>query len=260
MADPIYFNVLRLGVIRYSGGWVIPIAVLAMLVYAGAVGLGVRRGLLTPAGIGLGGAVFSLGLVASPLLALGLWALLSNLVSAYQVTFAGHAVNEYGLVALFACTTLALTSTLYALLHKIRRVSAADLTIGAFGLLALATVVFAVFMPDSSYASAWTGLVGFSAVAYWFATQMDGRDVFSVPQIVALAVAAVVAIILIWPAALATFMAAEAGGWFLAIILMGTLLGTLVPQVQIITRPNRWWLPGAAWIASVVLLVLALFP
>lgn len=259
-ADPIYFNVLRLGVIQYSRGWVVPIAVLAMLVYAGAVGLGVRRGLLTPAGIGLGGAVFSLALVASPLLALGLWAVLSNVVDAYQVTYLGHAVNEYGLLALFAFTTLALTSTLYAVLHKIRPVTTADLTIGAFGLLALATVVFAVFIPDSSYASAWTGLVGFSAVGFWFATHTDDRDAFSVPHIVALTVAAVVAIILIWPAALATFMAAEAGGWFLAIILMGTLLGTLVPQVQIITRPNQWWPPVAALVGTVVLLVFALFP
>jgi hypothetical protein len=258
IADPIYFNVLRLGVIQYSGGWVIPIAVLAMFVYAGTVGLGIRRRLLTPAGLGLGASVFSLGLVASPLLALGLWAFFSNVVGAYQVTFAGHAVNEYGLVALFAFTTLALTSTLYALLQKIRRVSTADLTIGAFGLLALATVVFAVFMPDSSYASAWTGLFGFSAVGFWFATSKADQAAFSVAQLVTLMLAAVVAIILIWPAALATFMAAEAGGWFLAIILMGTLLGTLVPHVQIITRPNKWWLPGAAWVGSLVLFVVAL--
>ncbi len=256
--DPIYFNLLRLGVVHYPAGWVIPLGVLAMLVHVGAVGLGVRRKLLTPTGIGLGAAVFSLGLVASPLLALALWAFLSNVVGGYQETFAGHAVNEYELFALFAGTTLALTSTLYALLHKIRRVTAADLTTGAFGLLALATVVFAVVMPDASYASAWTGIFGFSAVGFWFATSNDNRENFSVPQLVALVLAALVAIILIWPAALATFMAAEAGGWFLAIILMGTLLGALVPQLQIISRPNRWWLPGASWVASFVLFVAAL--
>jgi hypothetical protein len=36
-------------------------------------------------------------------------------------------------------------------------------------------------------------------------------------------------------------------------------LDTLVPHVQIITRPKRWWLPGAAWVASVVLVLTARF-
>ncbi|MBT8212605.1 MAG: hypothetical protein KJN71_05630, partial [Acidimicrobiia bacterium] len=100
----------------------------------------------------------------------------------------------------------------------------------------------------------------FSAVGFWFATSNEDQESPAIAQLLALMLAALVAIILIWPAALATFMAAEAGGWFLAIILVGTLLGTLVPQVQVITRPNKWVLPGAAWVASLALFVVALFP
>jgi hypothetical protein len=34
--------------------------------------------------------------------------------------------------------------------------------------------------------------------------------------------------------------------------------GMLVPQLQIITKPNKWWLPMAAWVAAAVSLVAAL--
>ena len=122
--DLIYFNVLRLGVVRYARGWVVPIMALVVLVFSGTVFLGFRRRVVTPAGIGLGALVFAVSLISAPLFALALWAFFANVVPAYQVTFAGHAVNEARLLALFACTTLALTATWYAVMQKIRCVLA----------------------------------------------------------------------------------------------------------------------------------------
>jgi len=255
--NPIYFNILRLGFVHYPTTWVIPIMLVVVLGFAGVVALGFRRKVLTPAGIGLGALVYVIGLITAPLLASSLWALLSNVIPTYQVTYLGHAPNEMLLLTFFTSTTLALTATWYALIQKVRQVSIPDLTIGAYAILAIATVGFAIAMPEASFISAWAGLFCFLAVGYWFYSTKDDFESFSVGQLVALALAAFVAIAMMLPIIIASFMASEANDWFLPIAIMVMLLGTLVPQLQIITRPNKWWLPAAAWITAAVILVLA---
>jgi hypothetical protein len=256
--NPIYFNVLRLGLIHYSATWVIPIMLVVVLVFAAGVVLGFRRKVLTPLGIGLGALVFVISLITAPLLVSGLWALLSSRVPTYQVKYLGHAVNETLLLTIFASMTLALTSTWYALIQKVRRVSTPDLTIGAYALLAVATVGFALVMPEASFLSAWAGLFSFLAVGYWFYSINDDPESFSIGQLVVLILAAIIAIAVMLPVIIASFMASEANDWFLPIALMVMLLGMLIPQLSIITRPNKWWLPVAAWATATILLVAAL--
>lgn len=260
--NPIYFNVLRLGFVHYPANWVIPIALVVVLLFAGVVALGFRRKVLTLSGIGLGVLVFVISLITAPLLVSALWALLSGTISSYQVTYLGHTVNEPLLLALFATVTIALTTTWYALLQKVRAVSIPDLTIGAYALIAAATIVFAIVMPEASFLSAWAGLFSFLAVGYWFYSIKDDLESFSISfsigQLVGLILAAIVTIALMLPVIVASFMASEANDWFLPIALMVMLLGLLVPQLQIITRPNKWWLLVAAWVAAAILLVAAL--
>ena len=143
------------------------------------------------------------------------------------------------------------------MLQKVRRVSVPDLTIGAYILIAAATIVFAIAMPEASL-STWAGLFSFLAVGYWFYSIKDDLESFTIGQLVVLVLAAIVTIALMLPVIIASFMGAEAGDWMLPIALMVMLLGLLVPQLQIITRPNKWWLPVAAWVTAAILLVAAL--
>jgi hypothetical protein len=256
--NPIYFNVLRLGFVHYPATWVIPIMLVVVLVFAGVVVLGFRRKVLTPSGIGLGALVFVISLVISPLLVSGLWTLLSNVDPMYQVTYLGHAPNEMLLLSLFTSTTIALTTTWYALIQKVRQVNAPDLTIGAYTILALANVGFAIAMPEASFLSAWAGMFAFLAVGYWFFAIKGDLDSFSIGQLIAMILMAFIVIALMLPVFIASFMGSEANDWFLPIIILVMLLGLLVPQLQIITRPNKWWLPVAAWVAAAVLLIAAL--
>jgi hypothetical protein len=255
--NPIYFNILRLGFVHYPATLVIPIALVVLLLFAGVVALGFKRKVLTPSGIGLGVLVLVISLITAPLLVTAVWALLSGGVTTYQETFLGHAVNEPLLLALFTSTTIALATTWYALLQKVRRVSVPDLTIGAYILIAAATIVFAIAMPEASL-STWAGLFSFLAVGYWFYSIKDDLESFTIGQLVVLVLAAIVTIALMLPVIIASFMGAEAGDWMLPIALMVMLLGLLVPQLQIITRPNKWWLPVAAWVTAAILLVAAL--
>jgi hypothetical protein len=255
--NPVYFSVLRLGFVRYPATWVIPISLIVVLVFAGVVALGFRRQALTLSGIGLGALVLVISLTTAPLLVRALWSLLAK-APTYQVTYLGHTVNESLLMTLFASITIALTITWYALIQKIRQVSTPDLTIGAFALLAVSIVGFAIVMPEGSYLSAWSGLFGFLAVGYWFYSIRDDRESSSMGQVVLLILAAFVAIALMLPTYIADFMTSEANDWVLSIVIMVLLSGMLVPQLHIITRPNKWWLPVAAWIVAAILLVAAL--
>jgi hypothetical protein len=256
--NPIYFNILRLGFFQYSAIWVIPIMLVAVLFFAAVVALGIWRKILTLSGIGLGTLVYVISLISALLLVSALWALLSSLSPSYQVSYLGHAVNESLLLSLFASTTIAITTTWYALIHKVRPVSAPDLTIGAYTLLALATVAFAIVMPEASFIPSWAGLFSFVAVGYWFYSINDDLESFSVAQLVALTLAAVVTIALMLPIIVASFMASEANDWFLPISLIVMLLGLLLPQLLIITKPNKWWLPVAAWVVTAISLVAAI--
>jgi hypothetical protein len=249
---------LRLGFVHYPETWVIPIALIIVLVFAGVVALGFRRQLLTLSGIGLGALVLVISLITAPLLVSAVWKLLSSVAPSYQATYLGHTVNESRLMIIFASITIALTITWYALTQKIRQVSAPDLTIGAFALLAIVIVGFAIVMPERSYLPAWTGLFGFLAVGYWFYSTNDASESFSMRQLVALILAAIVAVALMLPMYINAFMTSEANDWALSIVIMVLMLGLLVPQLQVITRPKKWWLPVVAWAAAAVSLVAAI--
>jgi hypothetical protein len=230
---------------------------IVVLIFAGVVALGFKRQLLTPSGIGLGALVLVISLISAPLLVSAVWKLLSSVAPAYQVTYLGHTVNESHLMTLFASITIALTTTWYALIQKVRQVSIPDLTIGAFALLAVAIVGFAIVMPEGSHLSAWTGLFSFLAVGYWFYSTNDGSESFSVGQLVALILAAIVAVALMLSTYIGDFLTSEANDWALSIVIMVLLSGMLVPQLQIITRPKKWWLPVAAWAVAAISLVAA---
>jgi hypothetical protein len=255
--NPIYFNVLRLGIVHYPVTWVIPIMLVVVLVFTGIVILGFKRKILTLSGIALGALVFVTSLITAPLLVSGLWNWLSSAVPTYQATYFRHAPNEMLLLALFASTTIALTTTWYALIQKIRRASTPNLTIGAYGLFAVATAGFAIAMPEASFLSAWSGLFGFLAVGYWFYSMSDDQESFSMGQVVALVLAAFVAIAVMLPVTIASFMASEANDWFLPIGMIVLLLGVLVPQLQIITKLNKWWLPVSVWATAAILFLTA---
>ena len=113
-------------------------------------------------------------------------------------------------------------------------------------------------MPEASFISAWAGLFGFLALGYWFYSIKDDLESFSMGQLVALILAAICAIALMLQIFVAAFMGSEANDWILPIVVMVMLLGMLVPQLQIITRPKKWWLPVAAWAASAISLVAAI--
>ena len=250
--NPIYFSFLSLGLVHYPATWVIPISLIVVLVFGGVVVLGFKRQLLTLSGLGLGALVLIISLISSPLLVSVVWKLLYRIAPSYQVTYLGHTINELLLMILFAGITTALTLTWYALFQKIRPTSTPDLTIGALALHVVTNVVFAIAMPEQSFFPAWTGLFCVLAAGYWFYSTNNGSESFSAGQLVALILSTIVAVGIMVPAYIGGFMSSEANDWSLSIVLIVLLLGMLAPQLQIITKPKKLWLPMATWIVSTI--------
>lgn len=161
-------------------------------------------------------------------------------------------------------STPLLTTKLYIpeprsnLVPRVRDVSPPDLTIGACALLALSTIIIAIVMPQASYNSAWVGLFSFLAVGYWFYSMKESLDLFSAAQLTALCLAGVVAIVLMLSGFVSSFLGSETNDLFLPMITFAIMLGVLVPQMHIITRPNKWWLQVAPWLATAISFVVVL--
>jgi hypothetical protein len=256
--NPIYFNILRLGLIYYPKGWIIPIMMAVTLVFAGVVALGFRRKCLTLPGIGLGALVFAVSLITAPLIVRLLWAVLSSTVPAYQVRYYGHAVNEPILLALFASLAIAVTSTWYALLQRIRKVRLPDLTMGALAILFVAMVFFSIVSPESSSGISWSMLFSLLAAGYWFSSMKKDSDTFSTAQILVLLAAAIVAIVLLVPGVYMAFTGSDTNDLFMPMAVLVVVAGLLVPLFQIVAKPGKWWLPVAAGFSAMVLLGVAI--
>lgn len=256
--NPIYFNILRLGLVSYPDAWAIPIMLLVTLVFVAVLSIGFRRKYLTFSGIVLGMLLFLISLIAAPAVVRLLWAVLSSMVPRYQVTYSGHAVNQPLLLVIFASITIALTTLWYVLIQRVRKVSIADLTIGALALLFVAVAALSITSPESSYGITWSLFFCLLAVGYWFYSMNVERGSFSTVQIFVLLAAAVVAIVLLVPDIFMTFTGSETNNGFISMILLVALLGLLIPQLHIVTRPQRWWLPIAAGLLTVASLAVAL--
>ena len=255
--NPLYFNFLRLGVVHYSQTWVIPIMAVAGLIFISIVVLGFRRKILSLGGIGLGALPFILSAL-SPFLVSILWEnFLFGNVSVYQLNYLGHAPNELLLLSLFACFVGALTTTWYALLQKFRPVSIPNLTISAYAFFAIITVVTALDSAAGSFIFSWPALVSFLAAGYWFYSTKNEPEEFSVQQLVVLVLGALVVIGVMLPDTMGSFMTSPAGDWFSPMIQIVMMLGALTPHLQIATKPNKWWLPAAAWVVTAILVVVA---
>jgi hypothetical protein len=256
--NPIYFNILRLGLIYYPLGWIITIMMMVSLIFAGVVALGFRRKCLTVSGIGLGALVFAVSLITAPLIVRLLWAVLSSTVPAYQVRYYGHAVNEPLLLALFASVVIAVTSAWYALFQRIRKVRLPDLTMGALAILFVAMVFYSIISPESSSGIGWSMVFSLLAAGYWFSSMKKNSDSFSTLQILVLLAAAIVAIVLLVPGVYMSFTGSDTDDLFMPIAVLVVLAGLLVPPLHIITKPKKWWLPVMAGFTAIVLLGVAI--
>ena len=154
----------------------------------------------------------------------------------------------------FASLTIAVTAMLYVGFRK--KIRVANLAVGALLWWLLLTVATSVLFPPASYLFTWPLLFSLLGLGILFA--LEDRPASSWYSFAALTLSAIPAVFL---AASGVYGVTLVRGlllpnvvpmFALAIVLM---LGLLVTHLGLITRPNRWVMPGAAAVLGLGLLL-----
>lgn len=244
--NAVYFRLLGSPLIHYSTSWVLPLAVLAVLAFAGLVIFGLRRGRLTLKGIALGIVFFLLSLLAAPVIGTLLWGLVSRVRPASSGVPLSGAYHSDLYLAGFVALTIAVVSALYVLFRK--GASVPNLLAGAlFAWLAL-LVSSSLVVPGASYLFFWPLLFGLVTLGFMVGAKSEQPG--PLKEFLLLALCAVPAVALLAPTVYEVAVALTLNSVAPVIVLVVLLLGLLIPHLKVMATPYRWALPVAAAVAG----------
>ena len=256
--DLVYFNTIGSRMAYYPMAWSAPIAWAAVLVFLFMVLLGLIRGHVTL--MGFAGGIFAFALTAAAsmlavLVALGAVYGPQKLYTQYRTDITHLpdlvALNHNTLYG-WAFGALAVGIFMACYQGWCRRMRTCNLAAGALAWWAAGALAIQHVMPGGSYIAAWPLLLASLGLAVSFLWKADAPP--SSLRVFLLGVFAVPGIVLVAPSyqvLLSTIMVMMAPGLALLMVLV---LSLIIPQVPLITHPNRWWLPVCATTAAVLML------
>ncbi|HEX8709305.1 MAG TPA: M28 family metallopeptidase [Pyrinomonadaceae bacterium] len=245
--DAVYFDVLSLFVVHYPAALVLPLTLLTLLLFAGVLLLGFRRGRLNATQVALGFGAFLLSLVAAPLLVMAVWSVVRMLHPGYMRIPQGDTYNSGLYLVSFAALTVALTSAVLILFR--RKSDLLNLLVGGLLWWAVLLVVCSLFMPGGSYLLTWPLLFMSAGLGWLFASKESEPP--SAGRLVVLSLFAIPGILLFVPSIYLTLIAVPVAAASFVMILLVLLLVLLVPFFGLAATSRRWLLPGAALLLAV---------
>lgn len=248
-ANAVYFNLLGPVFVRYGGALVLPLAALAVLLYAGVLTMGFRRRRLTAKGVAFGALALAASAVAAGVAVTLVWRLARPLHRGYESTPWGDPYGGGVYVVAMVLLTLAVVAGLYNWFR--RRSSVANLTAGALLWWVVLAACASVLMPGASYLLVWPLLFGLAGAAVLFV--MPERELTTTRWVV-LALTAVPAVALFSPLVQQIFTALTMNAAGLVAILLALLCGLLVPQFQILAGSKPRVFPAVAASLGVALI------
>jgi len=245
----VYFNLPGLGMLYYPEAWALPLAVLTGLLLFGLVMFGRARGRISLAGLLVGALAFLLNLVLSAGLVWLVWQALLKLYPHYGAVID----TPNGLFYWLACITLALAVTAAFYSGLGRRLSVADLALGALLVWLVPTVVVSQAMPGVSYWLTWPLL--FSLIGLGLLWLLPDLDVAPWRRAVLLAAAGVPALVIFSWSIYAFYLTLGTDQIIVPVLLVPWLLGLFIPHLDFLARPFRWALPAVAGCVAVAALI-----
>lgn len=239
-ADATYFVIPMLGCIVYPVSWSLPLALLAVLLLAGAVALGVAKG-----NVSLGGTVaafcgFLLAIAVSSAGVALMWLLAKNRAAGFWQAFAGDPYHPAPYRLASVALAVAVTTGLYALIHKRARMM--NLWGGALFCWLLLTIATGVYMPGATYLFFWPmffSTIAFGILAYRPEARISARAIlcvaFSLPGVIMMS-----------PTIELLFQSLTMRMAFVGACMTVLLLGLLIPCLGLVADAGRWRLPGVA--------------
>lgn len=251
--NAVYFNPLGSAFVHYPGGLVIPLALFALLVFAAAVALGFRKGLLTWRGIFVGIAALLLSGGATYVASrLALW-LLTVLHRGEEFVPWGDTYNSSYYVLALVSLACAVVPAVYV--WFLRRVRLYDLAVGGVSWWLIAAMLSSLYLPGASYLFVWPLVFASAGLGILFLS--EGRRPALKMTVTALCVAP--AILLLGPMIYMLFTALTFNAAGLVLQLLVLLFGLLVPALGAAAGGRKWLAPAAALSCAVAFLVAGLF-
>lgn len=260
--DAVYFNTLGSQLVHYPKSWSAPLALAvgALLLLTLLVGLFRKRmsllGLLGGAAAFLGGALAaSLGTLLLLAVVFGPGDLLafhrSGMRDLRDLRPLYH--NDlYGLA--FALAALGIFCALFNLIS--RRISMLNLAGGALIWWGALLWLLQTGLPGGSYFATWPAFFGALQLLILIALPREKSVAAStVAGLTALALPAIFLLVPAYRYMLSSVLIMSSPGLVLMVVLLG---GLLIPQLELIARVRRWWVPAFAGAAGLALVVIGL--
>jgi len=246
--DATYFNTIGSHMVHYPLSWGKRLALMATLLLAAVLALGLIRRQLTLGGLFAGVGVFALCALAC--------AVVVALLSGFAFLIHGHYLlynnSLYG--AAFGLIALCIALLLYAGFSKGIRLQ--NLAAGAHVSWLILLVFMETFMPGGSYIVLWPLL--FSTVGLGLLFLSSSAAPLPAWRVAVLALFAVPGILLFVPSLIAFLATLTILFTFALAVFLVLLVGLLIPQLNLVVTPNRWWLSVLAGVLGVMVFVVAL--
>jgi hypothetical protein len=240
--DRVYFDLFGAVLVHYSKSWVLPLSLFGLLLFVALLVVGLRFGILTVRGVGLGFVAFLVTAVVVVGLESLLWMAIFRLRYALEIRPPGLTYFNSIYLLGFAALAVAITVSLYNL--ALRKTSAENLAAGALVWWVLLTLFVSFYLPGASYLLIWPlvfailGLAGYCILKH--------RRSFTGLGIMVLLAGVVPGLTLLVPLIYQLSISLTFNWIWLIAIVMLLQLGLLVPHLAIITRNAKWLLPAGA--------------
>lgn len=255
----VYFDVFGRLLAHYPQAWVWPLTVLAGLAYLAVTILGCKRRRVSLRGLAWG----ALASLLTALAVAGAGVLLWLGVLLLHPEHAGRDFLANG--AWYWLASLALTMAIVATFHEHlfkptlgrwlrvpRERRAPSLALGALGWWLALLVASSHFVPGASYLFLWPAFASLAWLAGSFLRAL--RSPWA--RAACLALAAIPAPALFMPLVYGLHLTLPISLLAVPMVLLAVMLGGLVPQLDVITRRDRWLLPVLGLLATIVFLLI----
>ena len=243
--NAVYFNIFRT-TLYYSQRWVLPLVVLATVLFVAVVALGLKKKQLTVKGTLLGVLAFFAAAIAASLVTTLVWWALQTLRDRFGLLPLSDTYHS----DLYAAGFIALAVAVFSVVNLIfrRKTSAPNLWVGALAWWLLLTIATGVWVPGGSYLLVWPLLFSLIGLSVIFLT--DARHTISTKSFVVLLFCAIPGFLLLVPIIYFVYIALGMTGLLALMLLVTLMLGLLLPLQNLVTLSNKWVVPAVAAVIS----------